>query len=294
MIKRGPQRLLFLLFLFIFPLLLPACKKQDSPPMSYQIENYTIPSLHQVLGTDAVVLDSFEIPEAEQESEEKDGIDDRKGTPGSSPAPESVAATVPQQVFYYSALPHGGLDVQTYVEGLMDTKGLDLNPVNAAARSVSLPDFSQNESFVLLSMADLDTERMLRVLVSWAGSSCIVRVSIVDAPRPSQGDAVNVPASTAGGSLTAEETVDYFENLAPVVLGLEGNNMDAYNVYYLDGKVLVNGEPCSRVRIYSESPPEGSNAYVGTFLVAGSRAHLYRLDLLTEEVVELRLSAPGT
>ena len=301
MIKQVPQRLLFLLFLLLVPLLLTACKKQDSPPMSYQIENYTIPSLHQVLGTDVGVLDSFEIPEADEESEEKDGAEESKGTLGSNPSPESGAATVPQQVFYYSELPHGGLDVQTYAEGLMDTPDLDLNPVNAAARSVPLPDFTEEEGFVLLSMSDLNTERMLRVLLSWAGSSCIVRVSIMDAPRPSQGDAVDIPTSaesgsptsSASGSLTAKETVTYFQSLSPAVLGLEGDSMDAYNIYYLDGKVLVNDSPCSRVRIYAESPPEGSNAYVGTFLVAGNRAHLYRLDLLTEEVVELNPSAPG-
>jgi hypothetical protein len=260
--------------------------------MSYQIKSHTIPSLHQVLGTDVGVLDSFELPEEDQANEGKHDAKAGKGTKGSSLPLEGGTGTVPQQVYYYSELPNGGPDIQAYVEGLMTASDLDLNPVNAAGRSVPLPDFSQQEGFVLLSMADLDTECMLRVLVSWAGSSCIVRVSIVEAPRPSRGEAVD-GLTSGGGSLTAEETVSYFETLPPAVLGLEGDSMANYNIYYLDGKVLVNGEPCSRVRIYAESPPEGSNAYMGTFLVTSGRAHLYRLDLLTEEVVELNLSTPG-
>ncbi len=287
------QRLLFLLLLLSFSLLLAACQGQDAPLMSYQINDYTIPSLHQVLGTDVGVLDSYEIPEEDPNGDGDDGADARKGTPVSTSAPESGTDPMPQQVYYYSELPHGGLDVQTYVEGVMAAQGLDLNPVNAAARSVPLPDFSQEEGFVLLSMADLNTERMLRVLVSWAGSSCIVKVSMAEAPRPSQGDAAEGLASAASGSLSAKETVTYFQGLPPAVLGLEGNSMETYHIYYLDGRVLVNGEPCSRVRIYADSLPEGSNAYMGTYLVTGNRAHLYRLDLVTEEVVELGLSAPS-
>lgn len=292
MIKPTPRGRL-LLFLLVLPLLLTACREQDAPPMRYLIKNYTIPSLHQVLGTDVGVLDSFELPEEDKSSAAAHDPKLNKGTKSGSPSSKARAGIAPQQVYYYSELPNGGLDIQTYVEGLMADSDLDLNPVNAAGRSVPLPDFSQQEGFVLLSMADLETECMLRVLVSWAGSSCIVRVSIVEAPRPSQGETADGSMSEVGGNLTAEETVSYFQKLSPAVLGLEGDSMDDYNIYYLDGKVLVNEEPCSRVRIYAESPPEGSNAYRGTFLVTGNRSHLYQLDLLTQEVVELSRSAPN-
>ena len=277
-----------LIFLCVF-LLLTSCKKEDGPPMSYQIGIYTVPSLHQILETEAIVLDSYTIPEEAVDSDNSAEKGSGKGLPVDSPSAEKSPVTAPLQVYEYSGLPGGGLDIQTYVEALMNTEGLDLNPVNSAARSVPLPDFTTNEGFVLLSMVNLDDENMLRVLVSWAGSTCIIRVSIVEAPRPSEGDPT--PASMSTSGLSAEETVAFFQGLSPAVLGLEGEDMGAYNIYYLDGKVLVDDQPCSRVRIYAVSSPEGSNAYLGTFLVNGSRTQLYQLDLLTKKVIALNRSS---
>ncbi|MBP1758512.1 MAG: hypothetical protein H6Q61_761, partial [Firmicutes bacterium] len=237
----------------------------------------------------AIVLDSYTIPEEAVDSDNSAEKGSGKGLPVDSPSAEKSPVTAPLQVYEYSGLPGGGLDIQTYVEALMNTEGLDLNPVNSAARSVPLPDFTTNEGFALLSMANLDDENMLRVLVSWAGSTCIIRVSIVEAPRPSEGDPT--PASMSTSGLSAEETVAFFQGLSPAVLGLEGEDMGAYNIYYLDGKVLVDDQPCSRVRIYAVSSPEGSNAYLGTFLVNGSRTQLYQLDLLTKKVIALNRSS---
>ena len=213
------------------------------------------------------------------------------------PSPEPIT-------YVYNDLENSGSAVEQYV-ALLTGPDYSFGIVNAAGRVVGPPDYTQEEGFVVLSRANVHTETMLRFTVLWEPGICTINLYRVDAleartdpeePRREisptgeisrqDSSSSNASATSGGGAMTAEEVVSFFQNLSPSTLGLEGESMTEYHVYYMDGKVLVNGDPCSRVRIYTTSYPEESNAFIGTFLI-GTSGQIYKHDIETDTMLEL-------
>ena len=116
------------------------------------------------------------------------------------------------------------------------------------------------------------------------------------------GVVVGIPVLRLSGDYLAIVTLAFGEIIKNVMnacyLGLDSHglhfslkdasslNMDA------DGKVLINGTPCLRFKICRENPQTGGNENSGDYYLSSDRRHIYRLNVETNEVEEVDLSAP--
>ncbi len=280
-----------------FLLFLTACKDKLGPA-AYDEEGFAAPSFTDVLGKEGGELLSVELPADEDEG----------GQEGTQPDPAADPDTDHETTVYtYHKLPEGGLTVEGYVE-TMTAQEIGYLLVNAAGKPAEPPDYTALEGHLILARLDPSTKTILRLGISWAEDSCTVKVSRLDErhssyvnmanPQRQQGEVGHrgegtsaVPEVPPGVSsmLSAEEAVAFIQKLHPSVLGLSGENMDQYRVYFMDGKAMVDGKPCMRLEVYGISDPEGSNAFAGFYLLTSTCSNLYRLDRATNEVTELTL-----
>lgn len=127
---------------------------------------------------------------------------------------------------------------------------------------------------------------VIQVDLSWQDSTCVVDVTscpgVVRELKPIR-------------LLSSTEAVDYLKRLKPNLLGLPGDNMDDYNVYALDGAVLINNYPCIRLNIYSKVGGGVANEIAGQFYLSADGEHLYRHNAETGSVEEMsRKDIPRT
>jgi len=80
---------------------------------------------------------------------------------------------------------------------------------------------------------------------------------------------------------TQAQAREFFENLSPADLGLDGESMDEYNIYPAEKVVLVGDIPCVEVFVYSDENDTGTNDIQGRYLL--SRSSPRRLFLLDEQ-----------
>ncbi len=121
--------------------------------------------------------------------------------------------------------------------------------------------------------------QVLYVRISWDEEACTV------AADTAEGRVTSPPPPPAGMSLV--EAQDYLAGLSPAVLGLTGESMEEYTIYTMNGAVLVDGNPCIRMNVYSSDNPQHTNELAACFLMNGNGTHLYRLDPETNTVEEL-------
>lgn len=78
--------------------------------------------------------------------------------------------------------------------------------------------------------------------------------------------------------MTVDETINFFMNLDPSVLGLPGDSMEGYQVYPTEKAVPVDGLPCMKLIVYDDDGEAGTNSPKGTFLMSRDGARVYRLE----------------
>lgn len=121
------------------------------------------------------------------------------------------------------------------------------------------------------------------VRITWSPGVCVVtadeQVGKVTSPPPS--------AVTAQHPVTQRGAVQQLEKLGPAALGLPGASMDMYEIIPMDATEMVNGAPCIRMHVFNDDNAAQSNDLVGSYLLSIDAEHLYRVDPLTDEIIEL-------
>ena len=141
-------------------------------------------------------------------------------------------------------------------------------------RSAKAPDFTAAEGTVSLSKP-AENEKITVIRLDWSEGQCVASISIEDAPvveeKPSSTNKNNIGLSHTGA-------MDYLKELSPSVLGLEGESMEAYNIYIMTGFTYVDGEACLRIKIYTTDEETKTNVYAGTYFMSGNGERIYRLN----------------
>lgn len=130
-------------------------------------------------------------------------------------------------------------------------------------------------------------DMVLTVELTWSPGQCVVvgdqaEGRVTSPPPPER-------PSVGGSSMSMREAAEFISGLSPSVLGLSGESMESYRVYALDGIVMVNGEPCLRLSVYSRDGAGQGNEFSGTYLLNRSGTRLYVLNTQTDAVEELPL-----
>ena len=74
--------------------------------------------------------------------------------------------------------------------------------------------------------------------------------------------------------MTLAEAVDHMYSLPPELLGLEGESMESYMVFPIDGSVMVDGASAMRMYIYSKSE-SGTNVFEGQFVLSNGGHRIF-------------------
>lgn len=122
---------------------------------------------------------------------------------------------------------------------------------------------------------------VLTVRITWSPGQCVVTADeeegrVTSPPRP-------VPAQHP---VTQRSAMQILKGMNPAELGLSGDSMDAYEVIPMDGTELVNDMAAIRMHVYGSST-SGANDFLGSYLMTIDGDHLYRVDPVTDEIIEV-------
>ncbi len=119
------------------------------------------------------------------------------------------------------------------------------------------------------------------VRMTWSPGVCVVTAD------EKVGKVTSPPPTPPAHSISMWEAEENLEAMLPEQLGLPGESMDIYEVIPMDGTEMVNGAACIRMYVYSNSNVQNGNEFMGSYLMSLDGQHLYRLDPVTDEIIEL-------
>lgn len=250
--KHINKRRLVLLLLALTMCLLAACGDKDEPDSS------EVPEEELALVPNAYFIGSQSLTAVEAEP----GV-----TLSDLYATENGAF-----VYTYVGFEVVNESVQNYVTRLIDAENGFKIVDGETFRAASAPDFTQSEGTVSLSKP-ADNDKITVIRLDWSADQCVASISIEDAPVVE----TKKPTNKNDIGLTHTGAMDYLKELSPSVLGLEGDSMEAYNIYIMTGFTYVDGEACLRINIYTNDTDTGTNVHVGTYFMSGNAEHIYRL-----------------
>ena len=269
-------------------------------PMLYELGDLKLPAL-PVLNSDIVVTKE-EVPglvPAEEEQpvvletadpEKSDEGSDEKSDEESEEKPEEKPAESAPPVanaFHYEGLGNAATVASAYTTLLTDP-AVGFYPVDSTLQPAKLPEFDTDAGSVQLVMkAEEDEENedgfFYAFRVEWSKDVVTlipekVEGSLPDPPQPVE--------------MTLSEATSYIRYRIPSLLGVSADDAKNYRIYMEDGKVLINGMPCLSFKICRENPQTGGNENSGDYYLSSDQRHIYRLNVETNEVEEVDLSAP--
>ena len=265
-------------------------------PMLYELGDLKLPAL-PVLNSDIIVTKE-EVPglvPAEEEQpvvletadpEKPDEESDEKSDEESEEKPEEEPAESAPPVanaFHYKGLGNAATVASAYTTLLTDS-AVGFYPVDSTLQPAKQPEFDTDAGSVQLVMeAGEEDGFFYSFRVEWSEDVVTlipekVEGSLPDPPQPVE--------------MTLSDATSYMRYRIPSLLGVSADDVKNYRIYVEDGKVLINGTPCLRFKICRENPQTGGNENSGDYYLSSDRRHIYRLNVETNEVEEVDLSAP--
>ena len=264
-------------------------------PMLYELGDLKLPAL-PVLNSDIVVTKE-EVPglvPAEEEqpvaletanSEKPDeGSDEKSDEEPKEKSEETPAESAPPvaNAFHYEGLRSAATVASAYTTLLTDS-AVGFYPVDSTLQPAKLPEFDTDAGSVQLVMKAEEDGFFYSFRVEWSEDVVTlipekVEGSLPDPPQPVE--------------MTLSDATSYMRYRIPSLLGVSADDVKNYRIYVEDGKVLINGTPCLCFKICRENPQTGGNENSGDYYLSSDRRHIYRLNVETNEVEEVDLSAP--
>jgi len=178
-----------------------------------------------------------------------------------------------------------GAAVQSYKELLSSEEQGYLLIDGETGELAEEPDFAAETGEILLKKESSEEGKLISVGLAWKKKNCTVTVSLAEGQLPKL---ETVEPETVTMNLV--EIVDFVGRLSPTDLGLEGKSMDDYEVYAIEGAVLVDNRSCIKINVYSKEEV-GSNSIKGEYLLTPDGAHIYELNAELGKVTELTKTA---
>ena len=263
-------------------------------PMLYELGDLKLPAL-PVLNADIVVTREEVpgmVPAEEEQPVELETADpekpDEKSDEKSDEEPEEKPEEKPAEsappvanAFHYEGLGNAAAIASAYTTLLTDS-AVGFYPVDSTLQPAKQPEFDTDAGSVQLVM-EAEDSFVYAFRVEWSEDSVTgvpekVERALPDPPQPVE--------------MTLSEATSYMRYCIPSLLGVSTDEVKNYRIYVEDGKVLINGTPCLRFKICRENPQTGGNETSGDYYLSSDRRHIYRLNVETNEVEEVELSAP--
>lgn len=260
-------------------------------PMLYELGDLKLPAL-PVLNSDIIVTKeevSGLVPAEEEQPvvletadpEKPDEGSDEKSAEESEEKPAESAPPV-ANAFHYEGLQSAATVASAYTTLLTDP-AVGFYPVDSTLQPAKLPEFDTDAGSVQMVMKAEEDGFFYSFRVEWSEDV----VTLI--PEKVEG---SLPEPPQPVEMTLSEATSYMRYRIPSLLGVSADDVKNYRLYVEDGKVLINGTPCLRFKICRENPQTGGNENSGDYYLSSDRRHIYRLNVETNEVEEVDLSAP--
>ena len=154
----------------------------------------------------------------------------------------------------------------------MDTADTGFSIVDDALVKTDSPDYEAEEGSIHLARNGAEEGKVMSIQIVWSKSGCTVTAGTLS------GEVTEPPVPEA---MTISEVEDYVRTIPPTMFGLEGTSMQEYNIYVIDGTVLVDGIPCIRLNVYHDDGEAATNEIAGNYFISADKEHIYRLDVET-------------
>ena len=185
--------------------------------------------------------------------------------------------------FHYEGLGNAAAIASAYTTLLTDS-AVGFYPVDSTLQPAKQPEFDTDAGSVQLVMEAGEEDSFFYAFrVEWSEDIVTVVPEKVEGALPDPPQPVE---------MTLSEATSYMRYCIPNLLGVSTDEVKNYRIYVEDGKVLINGTPCLRFKICRENPQTGGNETSGDYYLSSDRRHIYRLNVETNEVEEVELSAP--
>lgn len=122
---------------------------------------------------------------------------------------------------------------------------------------------------------------VLTVRITWSPGQCVVTADEEEGRVTSP-----PPPAPAQHPVTQRGAMQILEGMSPAELGLPGDSMEAYEIIPMDGTEMVNDLTAIRMHVYGSSS-SGANDFLGSYLMTIDGDHLYRVDPITDEIIEV-------
>lgn len=288
-------------FFFVIRPKLGGEKPEEPPPPPEPVElplMYTLgeTEVHAlpVWGESTVYQEEPEVPETPPASEEKDSGEEDKEEIGEESdegdkeeKKDDEEPAEPTAVIYrYEGLCSPGTLVSVYTT-LLTAEDVGFSQVDDELTRITEPEPLPVEAgSVRLAKNAPEDGKALSIQMEWTLEVCTVTADLVDGRVKNPPEPVS-PMGPMG--MTSDQMIDYMQSLNPAVLGLEGTNMEGYDLLMQDGSVLIDGNPCVRINVYSTDSQTGTNEIGGNYFLSLDGSHLYRLDVASNSVEELEV-----
>ena len=265
-------------------------------PMLYELGDLKLPAL-PVLNADIVVTRE-EVPGLVPAEEEQPVVletaDPEKPDEGSDEKSDEEAEEKPKEepaepvipvanAFHYEGLRSAATVASAYTTLLTDS-AVGFYPVDSTLQPAKQPEFDTDAGSVQLVMeAGEEDGFFYSFRVEWSEDVVTLIPEKVEGALPEPPKPVE---------MTLSEATSYMRYRIPSLMGVSTDDVKNYRIYVEDGKVLINGTPCLRFKICRENPQTGGNENSGDYYLSSDRRHIYRLNVETNEVEEVDLSAP--
>ena len=265
-------------------------------PMLYELGDLQLPAL-PVLNSDIVVTKE-EVPGVVPAEEEQpvvletddskvpdEGSDEKSDEKSEEKPEEEPAESAPPvaNAFHYEGLGNAATVASAYTTLLTDS-AVGFYPVDSTLQPAKQPEFDTDAGSVQLVMeAGEEDGFFYSFRVEWSEDVVTLIPEKVEGALPEPPKPVE---------MTLSEATSYMRYRIPSLLGVSADEAQSYHIYVEDGKVLINGTPCLRFKICRENPQTGGNENSGDYYLSSDRRHIYRLNVETNEVVEVELSTP--
>ena len=141
---------------------------------------------------------------------------------------------------------------------------------NDYVEEVNLAEKGEEEHMEYVPLAEpkeLEGEFLTSLRIEWDEEALRITPAMIEG-------AIVIPPPPE--PMTLAEAVDHMYSLPPEILGLEGESMEPYMVFPIDGSVMVEGAPAMRMYIYSKSE-SGTNVFEGQYVLSNGGHRIFKV-----------------
>lgn len=223
----------------------------------------------------------------------------RKGEPEKTPAGDASSSSasasssaeetpqVDQNIYIYDVASPAAA-VNRYLDAVMGGEEGFVLVDETYLHLEDRPELDDSYGTLTLARASVQEGHVFQIMVGWSQASTLTfRVSApegaIHEPPPPE-DKIGLGSEVVEtASLT--EQLDKIKGLSPSQLGLDGESMEAYEIFPVEGFVKVDGLDCRRFNVYDNS--SGANI-VSIIMLSADQQHIYYMDPSSNAVTELR------